>query len=134
MLPVVKVPTLFGEQNSSYLVSYNLYGLHAAISMQVIRARTVGIGETAARYNDQSSFALGEFVDHWSMIVAFNSSIEQGSVGSGYRSINRVTMSSSPAWNSASCYMSLLADHSNWSSVLVRIFTSVCIALVYGAR
>ena len=78
MLPVVKVPTLFGEQNSLYLVSYNLYGLHAAISMRLVMARTVGIGETAACYNDQSSFALGDFVQHSPMIQAFQSSIDQG--------------------------------------------------------
>ena len=64
MLPVVKIPTLFGEHNSLALVSYNLYGLDAATSMQVFRERTVGIDESAACYNVQSSVALGGMLQH----------------------------------------------------------------------
>ena len=69
--------------------------------MQVVRVRTVGIGETAACYNDQSSAALCDFVKHWLMIVDLMSSIDKASVGSGYRSLSSLTMSS----NSASCDM-----------------------------
>ena len=96
----------------------------------MFRERTVGIDESAACYNVQSSVALGGLVQHWPRIADLQSSTDQSSVAFGYRALIIFTMSS----KETSCDMSLLADHNNWTSGLVRIFTSVGTALVYGTR